>query len=233
MVSKVARLKAVTSFFLRILTVCSSLHLILITCERLIAVKFTMSYPCIVTKRKFKVAVIFSWAFSLTSQGTGYFSNNIILNNFFNYGLPYPFRHRNLCCTVPWIAPPRTQDKTQKMPPKEVERLVKENKVLNTTAFVVSAVLLSFLPMAFGLAISSIVVGVKRDLNLNTVLVVWVPLARPCTVLNLLLNLLIYCLRQKEMRKFVFRAPCKPVEPAMKWTEHWKSAWKLVPCKLV
>ena len=58
-------------FFLRTLTVCSSLHLILITCERLIAVKFTMSYPCIVTKRKFMMAVIIFWAFSFTSQSIG------------------------------------------------------------------------------------------------------------------------------------------------------------------
>jgi len=168
------------------------------------------------------VAVIFSWAFPSTSQGIGYFSINVILRKTFNLIMSLVTAFRILFVTVTYAVLYRESRrlerriKTQKMPPKEVERFVKEKKALNTTGFEVSAVLLSFLPMAFGLAISSIVVGVKRDLNLNTVLVVWVPLARPCTVLNLLLNLLIYCLRQKEMRKFVFRAPCKPVEPAMK-----------------
>ena len=61
------------NFFMRTLSVCSSLHLILITCERLIAVKFTMSYPYIVTKRKIKVAVIFFWVFSFMSQAVNFF----------------------------------------------------------------------------------------------------------------------------------------------------------------
>jgi len=168
------------------------------------------------------VAVIFSWAFSLTSQGIGYFSNNVIVRITFNLIISLALALIILFVTVTYAVLYRESRrlerriKTQKMCKEEVERFVKEKKALNTTAFVGSAVLLSFLPMAFGLAILSIVVGVKRDLNLNTVLVVWVPLARPCTVLNSLLNPLIYCLRQKDLRKFAFRAPCKPVEPVMK-----------------
>ena len=88
--------------------------------------------------------------------------------------------------------------KTQQLPQEEVERFVEENKALKTTAFVVSAVLLSFLPMASGLAIFSVVVRVNRHLDLKAVLVVLVPLARTCAVLNSLLNPLIYCLHQKK-----------------------------------
>ena len=37
---------------IRALSVCSCLHLMLVTCERLIAIKFTVYYPYIVRKRK-------------------------------------------------------------------------------------------------------------------------------------------------------------------------------------
>ena len=94
-------------FSLRTLTLCSSLHLILITCERLIAIKFTMSYPYIVTKWKIKVAVIVCVAFSFMSQGIGYSSSNFIVRVtinlivFFSYDLLYSFYHGNLCYFVP------------------------------------------------------------------------------------------------------------------------------------
>ena len=49
-----------------ILSVCSCLHLTLVTCERLLTIKFTMFYHEIVTKRKIKVAVLASWIFSIS-----------------------------------------------------------------------------------------------------------------------------------------------------------------------
>ena len=202
-------------FFLRTLTVCSSLHLILITCERIIAIKFTTSYPYIVTKWKIKVAVIVCGAFSFVSQGIGYSSSNFIVRVTINLIVVSVMTFCILFITTTYAILYResrgheSKIKTQQLPQEEVERFVKENKALKTTAFVVSAELLSFLPMASGLAIFSVVVRVNRHLDLKGVLVVLVPLARTCAVLNSLLNPLIYCLRQKEMRKFVFRVPCK------------------------
>ena len=54
------------SVVMRILSICSCLHLMLVTCERLIAIKFTMRYKDIVTERKIKVAVISCWIISIT-----------------------------------------------------------------------------------------------------------------------------------------------------------------------
>ncbi len=54
--------------------------------------------------------------------------------------------------------------------------------------------------------------GQKR----NVMGLVLIQLFRTCVMLNSLLNPLIYCLRQNEMRKFVLRVPCRQaVEPAM------------------
>ncbi|KAL9966241.1 hypothetical protein ACROYT_G024289 [Oculina patagonica] len=107
--------------------------------------------------------------------------------------------------------------KTQQLPQEEVERFAKESKALKTTVFVVSAVVLSFLPMAFTLLFS--VTGLNKEVDIE-VYVVLMPLIRTCAMLNSLLNPLIYCLRQKEMRKFVFRVPCRhAVQPAMNDTD--------------
>ena len=57
---------------MRILSICSCLHLVLVTCERLLAIKFTMHYEEIVTERKIKLAVILCWMFSITSKSLNF-----------------------------------------------------------------------------------------------------------------------------------------------------------------
>ena len=52
---------------LRVLSFCSCLHLTLVTFERLIAIKFTMRYPYLVTTKNIKVTVIAFWSFTLSS----------------------------------------------------------------------------------------------------------------------------------------------------------------------
>ncbi|KAL9960279.1 hypothetical protein ACROYT_G033718 [Oculina patagonica] len=103
--------------------------------------------------------------------------------------------------------------KTQQLPQEEVERFAKESKALKTTVFVVSTVMLSFLPMAITLLL--VVKGLKKQGEYEAEFYVLSPLVRTCAMLNSLLSPLIYCLRQKEMRKFVLRVPCQAVEPAI------------------
>ena len=83
------------------------------------------------------------------------------------------------------------------MPQEEVERFAKENKAFKTTVFVVGALALCFSPMGFTF--------VFYVLELQAVLSP--PWVQTLAMLNSLLNPLIYCWRQKEMRKFVFRKP--------------------------
>ena len=42
----------------------SSLHLMLVTCERLVAIRFTVRYPYMYTKENIKVAVTVFWLFA-------------------------------------------------------------------------------------------------------------------------------------------------------------------------
>ena len=67
-VTNIDRVRIFNSNVMRILSICSCLHLMLVTCERLIAIKFTMHYEDIVTERKIKMAVILCWMFSITTQ---------------------------------------------------------------------------------------------------------------------------------------------------------------------
>ena len=56
---------------LRALSLCSSLHLVLVTSERLIAIRFTERYASIVTRRNIRAAVIASWVVSISYAALG------------------------------------------------------------------------------------------------------------------------------------------------------------------
>ena len=201
-------MRVLHSSFLRSVSVCSCLHLMLLTCERLIAINFTMYYPHVVIKRNIKVAVIAFWIFSifleilsLTNQKAivsvlvGLVLNSCILFISFSYVMLYreTRRHRNMI-------------KTQQLPQGEIERFVKENKALKTTVIVVGTVLLCLLPAAI-----ASVLNVAAPSWRATLFFVFTPWIRTCGMLNSLFNPLIYCWRQQEMRKFVFRFPAAQV----------------------
>ncbi|XP_078375906.1 histamine H2 receptor-like [Oculina patagonica] len=187
----------------RVLSLCSCLHLMLVTCERLLAIKFTMRYPYLVTARNIKVAVIAVWLYSISCVAFKPVIRNIaiILNFLFGFALISCI----LFIAVAYIIlyretiRHRKQIITQQLPQEEVKRFTRENKALKTTVFVVGAVGLCFLPMALT------VLSYAFELNLGLSNSFAAPWIRTFGVLNSLLNPLIYCWRQKEMRRFVFR----------------------------
>ncbi|XP_078375899.1 alpha-1A adrenergic receptor-like [Oculina patagonica] len=201
------------AFSLRVLTVCSCLHLTLVTCERLIAIKFTMRYPYLVTGRNIKVAVIAAWIFSLFN-GTSRLINSDAMNAFAKFFVPPTIFSCVLFIFCSYLILYREtlrhqkKIKTQQLPQEEVERFAKESKALNTTVFVVGAVALCFVPVVFMHLFRSL--GLFHDSDFATILT-WVGTD---AMLNSLFNPLINCWRQKEMRKFVFRFKTQAVHPA-------------------
>ena len=184
---------------IRAASICSALHLMLVTCERLVAIKYTMHYPYIVTKRKIKVTVTAFWVFVLSCEVLRRMRAIVVIANLIialvliscvlfigvSYAILYheTVRHQKMI-------------KAQQLPQEEVERFAKESKALKTTVFVVGAVVpVCFVPMAF--VFSCFVAGSKVAYHQLCM--------RTFVLLNYLLNPLIYCWRQKEMRKFVFR----------------------------
>ena len=55
------------STFLSTVLICSSLHLMLVTFERLLAIKFTMRYSTVITEKNIKIAVTMFWIIAFSS----------------------------------------------------------------------------------------------------------------------------------------------------------------------
>ena len=93
--------------------------------------------------------------------------------------------------------------KTQQLPQEAVERFAQENKALKTTVYIVGAVVFCLLPAACFLlwVVSHPPRSEPPKLKFFYAFTPWI---RTFGTLNSLLNPLIYCWRQKEMRKFVF-----------------------------
>ena len=199
----------IMSNLLRAMFVSSSLHLALVTFERLVAIKFTMHYTVYVTSKHIKVAVTAFWVIALLSVVLRFVTGKVFLSNIvtgfalitcvvfiaFSYTMLYRETRRH-----------EKMIKAQQLPQGEVERFAKESKALKTTVYVVGAVVMCFMPVVVHLLVSTIlkVFGHWMQFRQSSVYDVFVPTFRTCGVLNSLLNPLIYCWRQREMRRFIF-----------------------------
>ena len=183
----------------------------LATCERLLAVKYTNYYSYIVRKRNIKVSVLAVWSFSFIIGVLSFVKSDISKYSmktlhFFALSFSIIFIVVTYIILYRETLRHRKRIRTQQLPQTEIERFVKENKALKTTVLVVGAVLLCFLPMTVYQLLTTVLSkqnqlllfasGEMREI-LNIVI-------RTPGMLNSLVNPLIYCMRQKEMRKFVF-----------------------------
>ena len=154
-----------------------------------------MRYLNIATKKNIKIAVTVFWIVAFSSGIFRLLKTHFVLTlvtvSFIVFiPLAYMILYRE-------TRRHKKKIKTQQLPQEEVERFTKENKALKTTVYVVCAVIFCFLPA--GVYIIIYLVGFIHGL-----LVIWGSWIRTCIMLNSLFNPLIYCSRQKEMRKFVF-----------------------------
>ena len=202
-----ATLQDFHNFCIVTLLVCSCLHLMLVTCERLIAIKFTMHYQNFVTKRNIRVSVSACWIFSIFVEVLSLANQVITVRVLFTLTLISCILFVTLSYAMLYSETLKHKQKikTQQLPREEVERFVRESKALKTTVYVVGAVVLTFLP-----AVIVIVFYMSRQERRFRQVSVWqpqslIPWLRTSAMLNSLLNPLIYCWRQQEMRRFVVR----------------------------
>ena len=200
-------------FFLTVVTFSSALHLMLVTCERLIAIKYTMAYPHLVTAQNIKVAVTSSWVLALFFSVLRWPLSDLLFNEsvaqkirnmivFIVLTSCVVFMTTSYAILYKEAAHQKNKIKAKQLPQEDVERFVKERKALKTTVYVVGAVLLCLSPGALS------IVPVIAEQN-STYLAPWF---RMTVMLNSLLNPLIYCWRQKEIRQFVCRMSSPAVE---------------------
>ena len=176
----------------------SLLHLMLVTFERLVAIKFTNRYPFLITEKYIKVSVTIFWIIALCTWALRYTAPFVaaltvgplvpscVTFIVISYLILYreTLRHKK-------------RIKTEQIPQQEVENFLKENKALKTTVYVVGSLVLCFIPSS-SLLLS---VGVER-LSLEHS-IYFVSICRVIIMLNSLLNPLIYFWRDKEMRRLV------------------------------
>ena len=180
------------------LLIASYLHLMLVTFERLVAIRFTMQYPNIITENNMKIAVLVVWIISsiwgifeameldlALRFMSGSVTSSCIIFLCVAYFIMYRETRRH-----------QEKIKTQQLPQEEVEKFTKENKALKTTLYVICAVLFCLLPLCFCLIVTATGLYASCPIDLS--------LMQTFTMFNSLVNPLIYCWRQKEMRNVIF-----------------------------
>ena len=145
--------REVHNYFLRAFIISSSLHLMLVTCERLLAIKYTNHYLYIATRRNIKVSIVSLWFFSFIISGLKYIKYDISRYamktlHFLTISFSVVFIVVAYIILYRETLRHRKKIRTQQLPQQQIEIFVKENKALKTTVLVVGAVVLCFLPMA-------------------------------------------------------------------------------------
>ena len=182
---------------LTVILTASFFHLMLVTSERLIAIKFTMQYSNIVTYNNMKIAVLSVWIFVFINgilrmtvyRVAHYLTGLSIISNILFHAFTYLTIYRE----TRWH---QKRIETQQLPQDEVKRFVKENKALKTTVFIVGAATVCLLPICFCFIVKT--TGFYEICPINGR---W---RLTCLMFNSLVNPLIYCWRQKEMRNVIF-----------------------------
>ncbi|XP_068756801.1 adenosine receptor A2a-like [Montipora capricornis] len=189
-----------------VLSYSSALHLMMVVGEKMIAIKYPFWYPSVMTTRNMKMGVLFCWVYSssfglltylIQGSGTLYFifisshiffacvvfvsTSNVIL--YFETR-----RHRKMI-------------KAQQLPQEQVKTFLKKYKAFKTTVIVVGAVGICLVPGILFIVMCAIGFLQERIFLLYSI----GAMARTVLMINSLLNPLIYCWRQEEIRKFVFR----------------------------
>ena len=172
------------------------LHLMLVTFERLVAIKFTIHYPSLITEKNIKVSVAVFWIIAFCSWVLRYMTPYVVL---FTVGPLVPscmiFIAISYVILYRETLRHKKRIKTEQVAQQEVETFLKENKALKTTVYVVGSLVLCFIP-----SLSLIVSFAAKSPSLVTS-VYFVSFGRMLAMLNSLLNPLIYFWRDKEMRR--------------------------------
>ena len=176
----------------------SLLHLMLVTFERLVAIKFTIHYPFLITEKNIKVSVAIFWIIAVCSWVLRYVTCYVTL---FTLGSVLPicimFTAISYVILYRETLRHRKRIKTEQMVQQEVKTFLKENKALKTTVYVVGSIVLCFIPASF-LFLSIVVESLTFEKSAS-----FESFCRVLSLLNSLFNPLIYFWRDKEMRKLV------------------------------
>ncbi|XP_068697049.1 adenosine receptor A2a-like [Montipora foliosa] len=192
-----------------LLSYSSALHLMMVVGEKLIAIKYPFWYPNFVTTRNIKMGVLFCWVYSSSFGITlGLINSKSALYLISVSHIFYACVVFVSCSYIVLFFETRRHQKlikAQQLPQGQVETFLKESKALKTTVLVVGAVGLCLLPAFFYLVLLAARFVPRMD-SMDVIV-------RTFLMINSVLNPLIYCWRQEEIRKFLFRILSQAVHP--------------------
>lgn len=186
-------------------------HLVVISMDRFIAVKYPLRYQEIVTVKKILISIILAWAItllvtinetvlaSIDSEGKIYslFFNvtliiNLLIATFFlaaislSYGYIYSETRRQI-----------KRLNTEQLPQEEIEKVKKDRKAANTLAIILIALVMTYIPIILAAVAASLYSNMIPPRFL-IILTSWV---QTCVMLGSLCNPIIYCWRMKKLRR--------------------------------
>lgn len=180
----------------------SLFHLVLISVERLIAMKFALRYNHFVTKSRLWKAVAFCWLLA------GLYTTFTVLVPAYSGLLSFAL----LCLfvislfiivyshtTVYFVVRRHfKQIRTEHIPGGEVSTFVEEAKACKTTGIIIGFVFLSFLPGAL-FTVAVLISGVHHPW-----FSIFLPVVHSSLMLTSLCNPIIYCFRNQQLRQAMF-----------------------------
>ena len=171
----------------------SLLILALLSMERYIAMKFSLRYASLMTTPRLTGAVLCSWIISVISVILWLIPVTYSFAVVFVYVTVIPAISIIVFChTTVYLVSRRNvrRIRTEQIPSETKTKFVEERKALKTTSIIIVFVFLSFVPsLLYGMFSRDI-----RQTNLR-------PLVLSCILLNSLLNPVIHCWRNKDLRK--------------------------------
>ena len=190
-------LDQLTSNTVRLLCASSNFHLVLMSVERFLAIKYSFAYTTMVTKAKILAtsavawitAVVLTFPLVITSKNVYLLTNNIILA---------------VClaiitfCQAAVYAETRRHERqiaAQQVTMEDRRKYLQEKKALKITTCVVLILLLSYLPI-FAVRI----LLVKSTISSVNIAYIGFYTATFVAILNSLMNPVIYCVRMRQFR---------------------------------
>ena len=201
--SKYCRYHKLTNLLVLCPIFASVLHLALISIERFVAMKYTFRYTTIVTGLRLKIAVVSSWVFAfcpaiLRSLSEKFnFSSAVVavMVLFFNI-LVIVFCHLSVFFVT---RRHEKQIKCEQVSQQAAEDFAKEKKALKTTRIIIMALLFCLFPLFMYIFLWF--VFSKGSSYTGNVIILSHPVFIWLSSLNSLCNPIIYCYRNKTMRK--------------------------------
>ena len=171
----------------------SLLILALLSIERYIAMKFSLRYASLMTTPRLISAVLCSWSISVVSVILSIIPATRVLAKMFVYVTVVPaILIIAFCHTTVYLVSRRHMNriKIEQLPSEAKTKFLHERKALKTTSIILGFVFLSYVPLLlYGI--------LKTDIRQTNLL----PLVVSCIFLNSLLNPVIHCWRNKDLRR--------------------------------